>query len=42
MTRGLNQKEKKEKEKGQIENLKKRLDYGKEVSRLKTRKGDLG
>ena len=35
-------KKRKKKEKGQVENLKGRLDYGKEVPRLKTRKGGLG
>ena len=34
--------EKKKKEKGQVENPKVRLDYGKEVPKLKTRKGGLG
>ena len=31
-----NKKQVKKKEKGQVENLKERLDYGKEVHRLKT------
>ena len=35
-------KNKKKKEKDQVENLKRRLDYGKEVPRLKMRKDSLG